>query len=391
MSAAGEKPYRIYRGGRTKGKVPLQRRDQSGRGTPPGDGRGAEPRVRTRRRRRWSWKRRLGVTLFVLVLAVIVWSALGYLAVRGGVKDANRRLPAGTDAALTAQNGLLLSHPSTILLLGTDHSTLSARATDRHSDSMMLLRTDPARHRLVYLSIPRDLRVPIPGQGDDKINAAMQIGGAPLAIRTVHEFTGLPLNHIVIVDFTDFVKLIDAVGGVDINVTAPILSDRFDCPYSATRCQSWRGWRFRKGMQHMDAHRALIYSRVRVNQLNPAESDLTRGERQQQVMQAVLSKLVSPGTFFRLPFIGGSLVKPLSTDLSTWDLMQLAWVKFRASAGSTLHCRLGGESLGNGYLTSSEHNFGVIQMVRGNSAPQPPPPGSGPFGPGCVVGNQHFK
>ena len=391
MPAAGEKPYRVYRGGRTKGKVPLQRRDQSDRSAPSGDGRGPERKVTTRPRRRWSWKRRIGVTLLVVILGLIVWGLIGFVAVRGGVKDANRRLPAGTDAALTAQNGLLLSHPSNILLLGTDHSALASRATDRHSDSMMLLRTDPGRHRLVYLSIPRDLRVPIPGHGDDKINAAMQIGGPPLAIRTVQQFTGLPVNHVVIVDFTDFVKLIDAVGGVDINVTGPILSDKFDCPYSATRCQSWRGWRFRKGMQHMDAHRALIYSRIRVNQLNPAESDLTRGERQQQVMQAVLSKLVGPGTFFRLPFIGGKLIKPLSTDLSTWDLTQLAWVKFRASNGSTLHCRLGGESLGSGYLTSSEHNFGVIQMVRGNSAPQPPPPGSGPFGPGCVVGSQHFK
>jgi len=106
-------------------------------------------------------------------------------------------------------------------------------------------------------------------------------------------------------------------------------------------------------------------------------------------MQQTLSKLASPTTFFRLPFSGGSLLAPIATDLSTWQFIQLAWVKFRQ--GTTLHCRLGGRALGDGYITGDQENINVIQMVLGNSAPQPPPPGSGPYGPGCVVGNQTFK
>jgi LCP family protein required for cell wall assembly len=242
----------------------------------------------------------------------------------------------------------------------------------------------------VYLSIPRDLRVPLPGHGDDKINAAFQIGGPALAIRTIAAFTGLPVNHVVIVDFGDFESLIDKVGGIDINVPEPILSNRFDCPYSSSsRCQQWQGWRFRKGVQHMDGHRALIYSRIRENRLNPAQSDVTRGERQQQVMQALLSKMSGPGMFFRLPFVGGDLLKPITTDLSENDFIQLGWIKFRS--GSVLHCRLGGTDQGGGFLTSSEDNLNVIQMVQRNSAPQPPKPGSGPYGPGCVTGSQQFK
>jgi LCP family protein required for cell wall assembly len=391
--ATGEKPYRVYRGGRAKGRVPLERHQQDANGRtdlrPGGDG--PERRVVTRPRRHWSWRRWLVLGIVGLILLAIVWGVLGWLSLRSGVKDANARVPAGTSAALTKQNGLLLSHATDILVLGVDHSAAAARSGDRHSDSIMLVRTDPGHHRIVYLSIPRDLRVSIPGYGSDKINAAMQIGGAPLAIRTVKTFTGLPVNHVVIVDFGQFEKLIDAVGGIDVNVPEPILSDRFDCPYSAQRCATWKGWRFAKGEQHMDARRALVYSRIRVNQLNPSESDLTRGERQQAVSQALLSKLVGFGTYLRLPFIGSSLVKPLTTDLSTSELTQLAWVKFRAPSGNTLHCRLGGEALGDGYLSSSPHNFGVIQMVLGNSAPQPPPPGSGPFGPGCVKGSAHFK
>ncbi len=148
----------------------------------------------------------------------------------------------------------------------------------------------------------------------------------------------------MLVDFDDFRSVIDAIGGIEIDVPKPILSNRFDCPYATeARCQQWQGWRFGKGKQEMDGHRALIYSRVRENRLDPAENDLTRGERQQAVVEAMTDKLVGPGTFLRLPFIGGDLVKPLTTDLSAGQLLQLGWVKFRANAARALHCRLGGE------------------------------------------------
>ena len=100
------------------------------------------------------------------------------------------------------------------------------------------------------------------------------------------------------------------------------------------------------------------------------------------------------GTFLKLPFIGGDLMKPLTTDLSAGQLMQLGWVKFRSSSGSTLHCRLGGDAGnfgGASVITPSETNGAVIQMIQGTTAPQPPPPGSGPYGPGCVVGSQAFR
>jgi LCP family protein required for cell wall assembly len=256
---------------------------------------------------------------------------------------------------------------------------------------MMVLRTDPSRHRITYLAIPRDLGVTINGVYQ-KINGAMQLGGPKLAVQTVNQLLGsaLPVNHVVVVDFGSFQKLIDAVGGIDVNVPEKILSNRFDCPYStATRCQQWPGWRFHKGVQHMDGHTALIYSRIRENQLDPAWTDFKRSQNQQAVMQATLAKLASPTRFFSLPFDGSSLLAPISTDLSTWDFMQLAWVKFRA--GEVVHCRLGGSATGNGYITGTEENIQVVQEVLGNSAPQPPAPGTGLFGPGCVVGNQPFK
>jgi LCP family protein required for cell wall assembly len=385
MAASGEKPYRVYRGGRTRGKVP---RPQHQPQQPQRD-------VRRRPRRERSWKRIALWTLAGLIVLLIVWTVAGYFSVRSGVSDANARLQRvapGIGTVLKPTSGLLMNNAANTLLIGTDHSDngQAGRSSDEHSDSLMVLHTDPKSHRLVFLSLPRDLRATIPGYGSSKINAAMQLGGPKLAIRTVEDFTGLPINHVVIVDFGSFVSLIDAVGGIDVNVPENILSNRFDCPYAtATRCQQWQGWRFHKGMTHMNGHTALIYSRIRENRLNPADSDISRGVRQQQVMQATLSTLASVGTFFRLPFDGGNLMKPLSTDLSTNEFIQLAWIKFRA--GTTLHCRLGGRDLGDGYLQPSENNIQVIQELLGNSAPQPPNPADGPFGPGCLSGNAAFS
>ena len=125
------------------------------------------------------------------------------------MKAANKRLPDNVRATLTKQNGGLLSNPTTILPLGSDHMNNDQRAALNHSDSIMLLRTNPSRHRLAYLSIPRDLRVHIPGYGDGKINSAMQIGGPALAARTIEAFTGLGINHVMFVDFLAFKDLID--------------------------------------------------------------------------------------------------------------------------------------------------------------------------------------
>src|SRR5205823_1944088 len=212
----------------------------------------------------------------------------------------------------------------------TDHSLAVSRAGEQHSDSITLLRTDPAHHRLYYLSIPRDLRVQIPGYGDAKINTAFQVGGPRLAARTIAGYTDIPVNHLIVVNFAEFRDLIDKVGGIDVNVPRAIVS-KFDCPFaSAARCDRWQGWRFAKGNQ--------------------------------QLLQALMGKLASFSTFMRMPFIGDDLMKPLATDLSANQFIELGWNKFRA--GNSIHCRLGGISTG-GDITPSEDNVKVILMVLG--------------------------
>ena len=385
--ASKDKPYRVYRGGRAKGPIRPEslKEDIKGR---DGDAYAYKGPKRARKPRRW----RRGILLVVLsvVLLFLVWALLGYLAFRSGMKDANERLDPLAARALAPQEGLMLSNPSNILVLGADTGSKSRRGTQGRSDTIVLIRTDPDHHRIALLSIPRDLRVDIPRHGEEKINAAYAFGGPTLAIKTVERVTGLPINHVVVVDFGTFDEVVDTLGGITVNVPHPILSNKFECPkHTRAQCARWPGWRFRKGEQTMDGHRALIYSRIRENQLNPGESDFTRGERQQAVIQAIADEVTSFGTFVKAPFIGDDLVRPLATDLSAAQVLQLGWVKRRTPSSGWLRCRLGGTIAdigGVNYVIGSEENGLVIGMITGKTAPQPPRPGSGLFGPGCRVG-----
>src|ERR1051326_6625747 len=118
-----EKPYRVYRGGRQKGKVPLQGRPSRVSARPrrddgtdfPGPG-----PIKERKQR--SIGRRIAIAAGVLLLLIVIWAIASFLAFRSGVNAANKRLPAGTAEALTHQDSLLFSTPTDILILGTDHA-----------------------------------------------------------------------------------------------------------------------------------------------------------------------------------------------------------------------------------------------------------------------------
>jgi len=389
--APKDKPYRIYRGGRAKGPIRPEtsksgRKAEKANGPEPQEYRGPRP-ARTRRR----WVRPVAWTLTGLVVLALVWAVLGYLAFRSGVKQANEKLDPRAERALSPQDGIMLSNPSNILVLGADTGSKSRQGSTARSDSIMIVHTDPDEHRIALLSIPRDLRVDIPGHGEDKINAAYAYGGPTLAIKTVQSVTGLPINHVVVVDFGTFDEVIDALGGVSIDVPKPILSNKFECPRaSQAACDRWKGWRFKKGEQTMDGKRALIYARIRENQLDPKESDITRGERQQAVVSAMADEIVSFKEYLKAPFNGDDITKPLATDLSAAQILQLGWIKFRTPSNGKLRCRLGGVAStigGISYIVGTEENVSVIAMVTGKTAPQPPKPASGAFGPGCIVGD----
>ncbi len=378
--AREDKPYRVYKGGRAKGGVPtLTRRPRPAPQQPTVDGRPPEPYRGpgpAKRERRWGPGRIVFTAILLTLVLLIGWTIAGYLAVRSGVKEANERLSDSAKAQLAPQDGLMISTPSTILVVGSDHSTHPTRRGNRLADSIMVIRTNPDHHSLAYLSIPRDLEVDVPGFGHEKVNSALPLGGPSLMIRTIREAFGFEINHIILLDMTSFKDVIDALGGIDVDVRSPAVT-KHDCPYpSAVQCRRWTGWRFGRGIQHMDGKRARIYSRIRSNDLDPSEGDLNRTGRQQQVLQATLGKLVGVGTFVRLPFIGDELVSPLATDLTTPQVFQLGWLRFRASKDRTTYCRLG--LTGDG-----DDNAAVLSMFIDRSAIQPPNPATGA---GCLRG-----
>ena len=334
---------------------------------------GAPPPSRRppRRPRRRIRLRRL-ITFLVLgvLLALVLWVGYGYSQFRGSLDEANKRIDEPTRAALTP-GGSLLSDASTTLVLGSDRRPDGGSG---RSDSILLVRVDPARNRITQLSIPRDLRVTIPGHGDDRINTAYTLGGPALAIKTVQDLTGMEINHVVLVDFSGFRDLVDALGGVTIDNPEKIISNSFD----------GHPWRFGRGKLHLDGRHALAYARVRENTANPADNDLTRGLRQQRVLQAIAHGLASPSTMLHLPSVGSALGKPLATDLSADDLLQLGWRQMRADR--TIHCRLGGTitSIGGASeLIGGDENRRVILAVQGTSAPLRAEPGD-TFAAGCT-------
>jgi LCP family protein required for cell wall assembly len=233
-----------------------------------------------------------------------------------------------TEEALSSGGSLLTG--STILVLGSDErpeGTLEpgAAGAPARADSILLLRVGFGSVR--KLSVLRDTPVDIPGHGLQKINAAYAFGGAPLMIETVEAYlgNGLEINHIIEVSFEDFPEFIDALGGIDVDVPKQIRSNSF----------GGRRVRLSKGEHHLDGKEALAYARVRKNELDPSEDDRTRAARQQQVMSAIRSQILSPSTFLRLPLVSWEAPQTIRSDLKGPGLLALFTDLLTGGAGET--------------------------------------------------------
>jgi LCP family protein required for cell wall assembly len=222
-----------------------------------------------------------------------------------------------TERALSSKGSLFGG--SNILVLGSDvrtgESIDESQQGPGRSDTIMLVHA--AFGSVRKLSIPRDVEVDIPGHGINKINAAYAFGGPALTIETVESFlgNGLKINHVVEVDFEEFPEFIDALGGVTVNNKTRICAPPFD--------NFWKGIHFPKGEIELDGRRALGYARVRKNNCAPGEDDRDRAARQQQVLAAIGSKVKSPSTFVRLPWVSWNAPRTLKSDMNGVQLMGL--------------------------------------------------------------------
>ena len=198
--------------------------------------------------------------------------------------------------------------------------------------------------RSARLSIPRDTLADIPGHGTDKINAAYALGGPGLAVKTVEQFLGIEINHLVEVNFENFPAFIDSLGGID--YTGGCVISRINGGYR----NGGYTLRLKPGENHLDGEQALALARTRKNECNPAEDDLSRARRQQKILGAIKSRLLHPWTFLRLPLVSWQAPKAIRSDMAGPDLLGL--FAAIATGGSPATRVLKGDPEGNGLRVS---------------------------------------
>jgi LCP family protein required for cell wall assembly len=204
------------------------------------------------------------------------------------------------------------TQPFTVLLLGSDDD--SKFPPDRlNTQSMILVRVEPSTKQATLLSIPRDLWVPIPQQGTGKISTAYNLGGPDGAIKAVETNFKVHVDDYVWIGLNGLVKLIDKLGGVNLQVTNPVMDDYYpadlnsaDDPYGYYRVAVL------PGATHMDGVHALQYVRSRHGDLR---GDFARSERQQQLLLAIKAQ-ASHLNVADLPALASAFNGEIKTSIS---------------------------------------------------------------------------
>jgi LCP family protein required for cell wall assembly len=264
---------------------------------------------------------RKGKRLLIVALAVLLvlagagitgaWAYERSLNSNLGRTDAFAGLSASTRPTPTVTGAL------NILLLGSDSRDPSSTANSR-TDTIMVLHLDADHQHAYIISIPRDTWVYVPASADHKngdamakINSAYAWGGVPLTVQTVETFTGVHIDHVVLVDFAGFQQVTDALGGVDLNIEKTIKS--IFSPYRT----------FKKGTQHLTGAEALDYVRQRYQF---ADGDLSRERHQREFLQALMDEAASGGTLanpVKLNAFLQAVTKSVTVD-NSFDLVNVA-------------------------------------------------------------------
>lgn len=212
----------------------------------------------------------------------------------------------------------------TVLMMGMDKRP-GELGTSFRTDTMILVSLDPDTKRVGMLSIPRDLYVDVPGYGLQKINSAYALGeyegeggGPQLAMQTVQYNLGIRVNDFFVVDFNAFIRVIDLIGGIDVEVTQAIYDPLYpDMNYGYDPFSISAGW------HHLDGATALKYARSR-----HSSDDIDRARRQQQVLYAIRDKVTAldqiPQLVLQAPALWAELDDSVDTGLSLDQVLEIA-------------------------------------------------------------------
>jgi len=235
-----------------------------------------------------KWGKGKRITLIVVLVLVVL---LGAGSLAGGlylhsIESGISRVDAFNSVPEASRPTKVVQDAQNILLLGSDSRDPDNTSGSR-SDTIIVAHLTKDKSSAQLISIPRDTWLHVPksadgkhGNADAKINASYAWGGIPLVVQTVEGFTGVRIDHVAIIDFAGFQQIIDALGGIDVNIEKNFTS--IHPPFR----------KFVKGMQHLNGAEALDYSRQR-HQF--ADGDFARIRHQQDVIKAILDKASSGG------------------------------------------------------------------------------------------------
>ena len=254
-------------------------------------------------------------TVVAGVVLLLVAAVVAFFLLRGGKPAAvSSPQPSASAQPTPTLNEALLNRRLTVLVIGTDvNKARAAKSESANTDSLMLVSISAGQKSVLLVSVPRDtVDVPLPDGGvwAQKINAIFIEKGVDALVGAMRELFGVPIDGYVKVDMDDFQSLVDAVDGVDVNPEKPLDDLKL-------------GLKLDAGKQHLDAETALKYVRTRVDQ------DYGRAARQQEVLLALVGKLVDPKTKVDLAMLLDGL-KSLETDLPLEDLPTLVEIARRS-------------------------------------------------------------
>jgi LCP family protein required for cell wall assembly len=269
---------------------------------------------------RWArWRRPTPKRVVLGLLALLVgWLLLSLVLFLVSSQLERTSLPSNVASVLDPA-GYPLTSANNILVLGSDRRQKDSKEPGAEttgfgrSDTIMLIRTGGGH--AARLSIPRDTVLEIPGHGLQKINAAHEFGGPAESVAVIKHWLGIPINHVVEVNFENFPQLIDAMGGV--TYTGGCIVSNLD----GGAADGGFTLRLRAGTHHLDGEEALALARTRENLCEPAETDIQREQHQQALFTDMKSQLLSPSSFLRLPWIAWHAPPAIISDMSGPELL----------------------------------------------------------------------
>lgn len=283
----------------------------------------------------------------VLVIGVVGVGVKLYFDLSGSIQKTYESVERENSDETNRQVDLSQQEPFSVLLLGIDTGDLG-RVDQGRSDSIMVATVSPEKDQTTIVSIARDTYVEIVGKGtEDKINHAYAFGGAAMAMDTVENYLGIPIDHYVSINMAGLKELVDAVGGIEVNNDLTFSQDDYD---------------FTIGKIQLDGDQALAYSRMRYEDPN---GDYGRQERQRKIVEGIAKKVLSLDGVTKYQSILNAMENNMKTDMD-FSTMQKIALDYRDAFGTITQDQLVGEGFmqeGISYQSVSDEELQRVQQL----------------------------